>query len=577
MLKKIFYITLIILIGSNAAAQKNFQLEIILQQKVKKNHIPEYDKKFTSYQERQKAIDFFIRNMQANGYLEAETDSITGDSLFQKVYITPGKQYRWATIRAGNVNETFLNRSGYREKLYWHEPLRFDRISQMQKKILKQYENNGYPFASIQLDSVTINEGEVTATLNADPGQKILIDSITTSGKGRIAPGYLYSYLGIKPGKPYNEASVRTIESRLKGLPFITPMDKPRVEFYDDKATIRLNLDKQNANQFYGILGIVPASDLNGGVLITGDIKLRLQNLLHRGELLDVQWQRLQAATQQLNIQAQYPYLLNTPIGLDGKFDFFRIDSAFYTINAKASVMYMLQGVDYIRFTYNFQTSRKVLPEDGQSTIAGLANTDIHYYGLGFQRERLDYRFNPRKGYKIQFDGAVGVKKIYATPQDTVNPVDSIAVGNSIQGNLTAVAEGYIPIWKRFTIKIAARAGWQISPYLFRNELFRIGGLLTLRGFDESSIYNSFYSIGTFEFRFLIDQGSYVSLFSDAGYYERAIRNEYYSSYVVGFGAGITFATKIGLFTLNYALGTQKDSPIDFKRSKIHFGYINYF
>jgi hemolysin activation/secretion protein len=148
---------------------------------------------------------------------------------------------------------------------------------------------------------------------------------------------------------------------------------------------------------------------------------------------------------------------------------------------------------------------------------------------------------------------------------------------NSVQGNMSGFVEGYIPIWKRFTLKLGAKAGWQINPYLFRNELFRIGGLRTLRGFDEESIYSSMYAVGTFEFRFLLDEGSYVSIFSDAGYYERAIRNEYYSSYVVGFGAGITFATKIGLFTANYALGTQKDSPVDFRRSKIHFGYINYF
>jgi hypothetical protein len=39
-----------------------------------------------------------------------------------------------------------------------------------------------------------------------------------------------------------------------------------------------------------------------------------------------------------------------------------------------------------------------------------------------------------------------------------------------------------------------------------------------------------------------------------------------------GFGAGIAFTTKAGLFYLSYALGKQLDNPISFKTGKIHFG-----
>jgi hemolysin activation/secretion protein len=107
--------------------------------------------------------------------------------------------------------------------------------------------------------------------------------------------------------------------------------------------------------------------------------------------------------------------------------------------------------------------------------------------------------------------------------------------------------------------------------------LLRIGGLSTLRGFDEESIYSNLYGIGTTELRFLFDERSFVNVFCDAGYYQTRTRSGFQDSYVVGFGAGITFDTKIGIFTFNYALGTQQDSPVDFRRSKIHFGYINYF
>lgn len=557
-------------------AQSPFSLQVQWTDSVTKQRLPSYPHTFKTSWQRDKALEHYLFRLYDDGYLAASIDSTSGDSLHRVAWLYRGQPYTWINIGQGNVQDNFLGRSGYRQKLFYHEPLRFDRVQRLEQKLLQQYENNGYPFARIRLQDVTVKDATVNATLHADTGPLVRIDSIVTEGKGRIAPAYLYSYLGIRPGKPYNEAAVRNIESRLKGLPFLAPAQKPIVEFRDDKAIIRLVLDKRNANQFYGVLGIVPQSDLNGGVLITGDVKLRLHNLLKRGELLDVQWQRLQTATQNLKVMAQYPFLFNTPIGLEGKFDFFRVDTAFFTINLQASVMYLMQGIDYVKLYYNFQTSRKVLPEDGQATMTGLANTDMHSYGLGFQRERLDYRFNPRKGYWLQFNGAIGTKNILATPQDTINPVDSLTA-LTVQGNLTGSVDGFIPIWKFFTIRLAGKAGWQINPYLFRNELYRIGGLRTVRGFDEESIYCSMYAFGSLEFRYLFDENSYVNIFADAGYYERGLRNEYFASYMAGFGAGLTFATKIGSFTVNYALGTQRNSPIDFRRSKIHFGYVNYF
>jgi hypothetical protein len=44
-----------------------------------------------------------------------------------------------------------------------------------------------------------------------------------------------------------------------------------------------------------------------------------------------------------------------------------------------------------------------------------------------------------------------------------------------------------------------------------------------------------------------------------------------------GFGAGISFETKAGIFSINYALGKQFNNPIELRSGKIHFGIVNYF
>ena len=45
----------------------------------------------------------------------------------------------------------------------------------------------------------------------------------------------------------------------------------------------------------------------------------------------------------------------------------------------------------------------------------------------------------------------------------------------------------------------------------------------------------------------------------------------------LGVGAGITLQTRNGLFNFMYALGNNLGSGIQFKNSKIHFGYVNTF
>lgn len=112
---------------------------------------------------------------------------------------------------------------------------------------------------------------------------------------------------------------------------------------------------------------------------------------------------------------------------------------------------------------------------------------------------------------------------------------------------------------------------------LLRNELLRIGGNKLLRGFDEQSILASTFNVATIEYRYMIQRNSYFFVFLDVAYVHRKFNNTIFQDVPFGFGTGLTFATKIGIFGLTYALGQQKDKKIDFRSSKLHFGYVATF
>ena len=112
---------------------------------------------------------------------------------------------------------------------------------------------------------------------------------------------------------------------------------------------------------------------------------------------------------------------------------------------------------------------------------------------------------------------------------------------------------------------------------IFKNELFRIGGLKTLRGFDEESIYVSTYVIPTIEYRFLFAQNSNLLLFTEGAWYENNSNGMYIKDMPMSVGAGINFETKAGILSLNYAIGNQFGNGFDVRSGKIHFGLTALF
>lgn len=135
----------------------------------------------------------------------------------------------------------------------------------------------------------------------------------------------------------------------------------------------------------------------------------------------------------------------------------------------------------------------------------------------------------------------------------------------------------YFSLAKRIVLNAGSKGAYLQAPEIFTNELFRFGGLKTLRGFDEESIYASQYYIGKAEFRYLLEQNSFLFIFINGAWYENKSRDIYIHDTPAGVGAGITFQTRLGIFSLNYALGRQFGNPILFRSAKVHFGIVNYF
>lgn len=239
---------------------------------------------------------------------------------------------------------------------------------------------------------------------------------------------------------------------------------------------------------------------------------------------------------------------------------------------------YILKGSNYFKLFFQNKSS-SLLSQTGFETLTILpsyADISSQLYGIEIHNVKLDYILNPRKGYQITIGGSLGNKKIKQNPLLDEKLYDGLNLKSTLY-NADLNAEYYLPLSRRSVIKLASKNSYTFNENLFENELLRIGGLHTLRGFDEEAIFASLYSIETIEYRYLLEQNSYMYLFFDAAYYESDRIDNFVSDRPIGFGAGMSFETKAGIFSISYAIGKQFDNPIEFRSAKIHFGFVNFF
>lgn len=518
-----------------------------------------------------------LKQVQQKAFLTATYDSIIIDTNYYHAYINLGKTYRWTSLTNRNIDEEVLSKIGFRDKLYNNKPFNKNQLKNFFKKIIFYYENHGHPFASIRLDSLEIDNNKLSAQLYLEKNKLYKIDSVLIKGNATISSQYIKNYVKIKDGDLYNEQSIRKISSRIKELPFVVEEQKWKIVFTEEESKILLYLKKKQASRFDGVLGLLP-DDATGKLRLTGDLKLNLINSFHNGEKIEFNWRAIQENTQDLNFNVLYPFLVNTPLGLDYNFKLYKKDTTFIDVSHKIGLRYLLKGSNYFKLFFHNKSSNLLSQADfpALTVLPSFADISSQLYGIEIYNTRLDYLLNPRKGYQLTIGGSLGNKSIRQNPEIDEKLYEGLSLKSTLY-NAKLNADYYFPLNKRHIIKLSTKNSYTFNENLFENELLRIGGLHTLRGFDEESIFASLYAIQTIEYRYILEQNSYLYLFFDGAYYESDGIDNFVSDRPFGFGAGMSFETKAGIFSISYALGKQFDNPIEFRSAKIHFGFVNFF
>lgn len=535
-----------------------------------------------------------ITELQQTGRLEASLDSFHFFSAEVHVWLHTGPVYVWSAFEWPKELRPWLEAGGWDFRPMPGQAVDFSALRRCTERWLSWMDDNGYPFASVALDSLRTSVGVLHGSLRVETGPLYHIDSLVVTGAVAIRRNYLERYLGIAAGSLYRKDRLEQIDRRLAELGFLQAAAPWSLTMVGTGATLNLFLESRKVSQVNVLAGLMPDNVQTGGkLLLTGEAYADLRNAFGMGERLMANWQQIQYRSPRLRISYQQPYLFGSALGLDLQLDLLRKDSSYLTIQAGAGLQFLNTARQSGRIGYQLLSTRlldvdtlwirerRALP-DFNDAVNHLVDLEYRYVGT-------DDRLRPRRGLEGMVSAAAGLRRV--RPHPSVVSLSKDAAGRPFDfgalyetmgrgrpvGRLRAMASQFLPIGRQSVFRLGVQAGVVFSGEVFRNEVFQVGGLRTLRGFDEESLFASQYGILTAEYRLLTGGRSYFYAFADAGRVHCKAWQSDSRADCLGVGLGLVLETRAGLLNLAYALGKRDGLATDPRQAKIHIGLTGLF
>ncbi|MEL6274361.1 MAG: BamA/TamA family outer membrane protein, partial [Bacteroidota bacterium] len=509
----------------------------------------------------------FLRNWLATthneAYWEASVDSLYlhNEGVYRAV-LHRGPRYRWAALVAPkDVPSNWLSKAGFRTRSFRNKPLDHEAWLRIRDSIAVAAADSGYPFATVQLDSIEwLEPGYLRAHIDVSTGPLMVFGELDIPEAARISPTFLQRYLGIQPGLPYNRRLIAEIPRRLRQLPYLRLKGNPTIKFRDQEVEVVLPVERKAASRFDFVIGVLPNSNQTGDLLITGELNGELYNGLGKGERIAAHFEQLRPQTQELELAFDYPYLFDLPFGLSLEGALYRRDTQFINLNYRAAAAYLWQGNNRLEVFWS-RRQTNLLGFDAVRVLATQSLPDTldvgrSFFGVSFSQKRLDRDFAPQRGYALELSASAGTRRIRRNGQLLDLGVealyDSITL-RSAQYEFSTRAALFRPLFPGTVLYLSLDAAAYLGPeLLLANEQYRLGGAKLLRGFDEQQIFASSYAVATAEIRLLLTGDAYLYAFGDFAYVDP--KNETAPNLAIdfplGFGAGVSFSTRAGVFGL---------------------------
>ncbi len=511
-----------------------------------------YQNKFDNYKNLKNEIYSLKKKLTRRGYIDISIDKITkqNDSLFEAKLLVGEKIDLIRIYYTSEFNPELLNFIDHTAGDHFFE-LKISNLEKTLNQLNSKIAEEGDPFSTLQLVELSkLNSSLISADLKIVSNQKRRIDKIIVKGYEKFPKSYIKRFLKLKTGKSFNLNGIKEKVELLEDLRFASKIKDPEVLFTKDSTTLYLYLEKTRTNNFDGFLGFGTNENTNK-IEFDGYLDLRLINNLNYGETLNLFYKSDEIDQQTFRVDADMPYLFASPVGLQVGLNIFRKDSTFLNAKQYVKINYQINPQHRLGIGVNSTNSTNLLENDTDVLNDYVSN----YYTLNYNYIKpqfydplfpINFWFNLSSGFGDRSNDS-GKQKQRIFSLDTYK-IFNLNNKNSIYTRLNG-------------------AILSSDDYL-DNELFRFGGINSIRGFEENSLVANLYGVINTEYRYRLSNSLYVHSVFDAAYFQNQLtdRNEK----LFGFGFGLGLLTNSGLFRLNYSSGKTENRPFKLSDSKVH-------
>ncbi|SEL98455.1 Outer membrane protein assembly factor BamA [Aquimarina amphilecti] len=513
----------------------------------------EYTKTFKNFIDLKTEVVKTQKTLLQLGYLDSQLLELkkTSDSSFVSTFEL-NKKYKNITIHYNKNSIPIRALKQISTKVTdKHFSIPLKRTEEVLQFLTNFFVDQGNTFSNLSLTDIKKDNDNIIAKLINSTSNKRTIDDIIIKGYSKFPYSYLKYNSRIRKGATFNKNDILKKSLTIDNLGFAKSIKAPEVLFGKDSTKVYLYLKKKTANSFDGFLGFSTDTE-SGNLELNGYLDLKLINNLNFGEKLNLIYKSDGNEQQRFQANISLPYILKTPIGIEAGIEIFKKDSSFLITEQNIDINYLINNKDKISVGYSSISSNNLL--DNPQPLLNINDYNSSFFTLSFNHTLRQNKnlFPIKNSYSLRTELGSRNTENNKTTQ--------------IKSNLSL---SYIfELNQRNSISLKNSAAIIFSDDLFVNELFRFGGINSIRGFEENSINASLFNVLNTEYQYTLSPNLYIHSIIDYSYFEDETNK--ISDNLTSFGIGIGLNTQTGLFRIIFANGKNSDSNFKFSNTKVH-------
>ncbi|HOZ92226.1 MAG TPA: BamA/TamA family outer membrane protein, partial [Candidatus Syntrophosphaera thermopropionivorans] len=412
-------------------------------------------------------------------------------------------------------------------------------LPRLMENILREYHQRGFLFASVQLDSLVLNN-HLVAYINIQEGKPFKPENYYIEGNKYTKEKTLIKLSGLNELKVVTPQAIETAQKNILSKSYIQSCQIEPL----DPTSILIKIEEGKMTYLEGLMGL---NNRNEKTELTGYLNLKFMNLWGSDRSIALNWRQNPYSS-----NLEFAYHESGPINIP--------------LSGDLALSRMVQDSTWIKSSvqtdiYSYHAKQKYGIELASETISPgsrrpilVEKSSANSIGAFWQLDSRNQIFNPTRGIEIDI---IYKLKYLTSERNWINSLET----HYIQ---------YLNISRRFS----ASMGFHLcslddstsTDYLW----YSMGGFNSLRGYRENEFSSWRLAWSNLELHYLINPDAMLYCFFDYGIYARTQNS--IDAKLFAPGLGLRVRTRLGILRMEYGLGYREDGFPSLASGMVHAG-----